>query len=112
MKIKAVSPPAAMAVMERTAAERVAISDAATSEDTYSARLEKAVEKLNSDAEAKNRQVRFALHKETNRIMIEVVDSATKQIVATFPPKQILDMVAAFEQDAEKTAQKAIREVK
>lgn len=46
-----------------------------------------------------NREVRFAIFDGTHRIMIEVVDKTTNQVVATFPPKQILKMAATMEQD-------------
>jgi flagellar protein FlaG len=67
--------------------------------ESYPKHLVKAVEGLNKDAEAANRQVRFALYKDTHRIMIEVLDKDTNQVVSTFPPKQILALEASFEEE-------------
>jgi flagellar protein FlaG len=69
-------------------------------ETKFPPRLVKAVIKLNKEAEALNREVRFAIYDGTHRIMIEVLDKQNNQVVATFPPKQILKMAEAFEQDA------------
>lgn len=103
MKISAVNPSSPPSALEQktAAAEKAAGANySATSTDTQQKEVVQAVEKLNKDAEATNRQVRFALHDDTHRILIEVVDKDTKQVVATFPPKQILDMMASFAKDA------------
>lgn len=67
--------------------------------DANPARLAKAVERLNNSAEAADRQVRFALYQDTQRIIVEVVDKKTNEVVATFPPKQILKMAEALESE-------------
>ena len=41
-------------------------------------------------------QARFAIHEATNRVMITVYHRQTGEIVREIPPKELLDMLAAF----------------
>lgn len=61
--------------------------------------LEKAVDTLNKKAEETNYDVRFAIYKDTNRVIVEVVDKTTKEVISTFPPKQILEMARMVDQE-------------
>ena len=36
----------------------------------------------------------YSVHKETNTVMIKVVDKIDKTVIAEFPPEKILDLVA------------------
>ena len=90
----------------------ISVTDTKTAKSVVSPNLAKAVDKLNKEAETLNREVRFAIYTGTHRIMIEVVDKQTNQVVATFPPKQILQMAAAIDQettDNNKTDNKAVK---
>jgi flagellar protein FlaG len=94
----------------------VSVNAGATDKSTNTAdanpeHLVKAVEKLNQNAEATNRQVRFALYNNTHRIFVEVVDKQTNEVVATFPPKQILKMAEALDQMSLAINQKINKEV-
>lgn len=117
MKIDAVNSAAAplYAEQQQAAAAKAGATvtvapDAAA--DTRSDRLVQAVEKLNNSAEAANRQVRFALYNRSRRVIVEVVDKKTDEVVATFPPEQILKMAEAMEQEIADTNKKANKEVK
>lgn len=61
--------------------------------------LKKAVDTLNQKAKETDYNVRFAIYKDTNRIIVEVVDNTTKQVVSTYPPKQILEMARMVDQE-------------
>lgn len=101
MKIGAVNTPPLKAEHKAPVLKyAAAASDPIASADDKPKDLEKVIEKMNQDAEAANREVRFALNEAAHRIVVEVVDKVTSEVIATFPPKQILDMMAAFAEEA------------
>lgn len=61
--------------------------------------LQKVVNQWNQNAEKKGQELRLAIHDETNRMIVEVVDSVTKKVISTFPPKQILALDDALEEE-------------
>ncbi|MBU2699154.1 flagellar protein FlaG [Sporomusaceae bacterium BoRhaA] len=61
--------------------------------------LQKVVDQWNQNAEKKNQELRLAIHEETNRMIVEVVDLTTKKVISTFPPKQILALDDALERE-------------
>lgn len=56
--------------------------------------IEKSVDKLNKFLEDENVHAVYERHDKFNQIMIKIVDNDTKEVVAEYPPKKILDMVA------------------
>lgn len=64
-----------------------------------SLQLGKAVETLNEKAKEENYAVQFAVYKDTNRIIVQVVDKSNNQVISTFPPKQILEMARMVDQE-------------
>lgn len=79
--------------------DQAAVNSTQTGDKDIDRRLAAAAERLNKAAAQTNRQIRFAVHKDTHRVMLEVVDSKTNKVLATFPPTQILDMIASLESD-------------
>jgi uncharacterized FlaG/YvyC family protein len=72
-----------------------------TSEWDYSenrAELENAIGKLNQTVEVYNQELKFVLHDKTHRFIVQVIDKKTEEVITEMPPKQILDMVAAFKE--------------
>jgi uncharacterized FlaG/YvyC family protein len=61
--------------------------------------LQKVVNQWNQNAEKKGPELRLAIHDETNRLIVEVVDSVTKKVISTFPPQQILALDDALEKE-------------
>lgn len=53
-----------------------------------------AVDRVNKAITGSNRQFEFSVHEKTNRIMVKVIDTSTKEIIREIPPEKILDMVA------------------
>lgn len=56
--------------------------------------VNKSVEKLNKFLEDENVHAVYERHEKLNQIMIKIVDDNTKEVIAEYPPKKILDMVA------------------
>lgn len=103
MKIDAVNSSGALQNVEnRTTSED--ISKVEKDKDNLpseidSPRLKDAVDKLNQKAKETNYDVQFAVYKDTNRIIVQVVDKTTKEVVSTFPPKQILEMARMVDKE-------------
>ena len=102
MKIDAISsaPASFVADSQTPAAVKAGATDEPKNGDKKTARLIKSVEILNDNAEANERQIRFAFYKDTHRIFVEVVDKETNQVVVTYPPEQILQMAEALQQQS------------
>lgn len=60
------------------------------SEDT----LNKGVERMNMAIQRADEHLQFSVHKETNRIVVKLVDTATDEVVREFPAEKFLDLVA------------------
>ncbi|MEG0772992.1 flagellar protein FlaG [Clostridium sp.] len=56
--------------------------------------IKKSVEKLNKFLEDEKVHAVYERHEKFNQIMIKIVDNDTKEVIAEYPPKKILDMVA------------------
>lgn len=60
--------------------------------------LQEGVKKLNTIAQAFDTGLRFRLHEESERFMVQVVDrSANNEVVKEIPPEKVLDMVAQIQ---------------
>jgi flagellar protein FlaG len=56
------------------------------------AALEKAAEGVNAFLKSSGSHVQFALHEGTKKVMVEVVDNDTEEVVRTIPSKELLDL--------------------
>lgn len=60
--------------------------------------LQNGVEKLNLTAQAFDTGLRFRLHEDSERLMVQVVDrSANNEVIKEIPPEKVLDMVARIQ---------------
>jgi len=59
--------------------------------------IEAAVLKLNDTAEAMQLSLRFQMHSESDRWMVQVVDIRHDEIVREIPPEKILNIVAQIQ---------------
>ncbi len=57
-----------------------------------------AVSGLNAFMESIDRDIAFAFHKQTQQLMVEVIDRKTHEVVQTFPPEALLDLAARIEE--------------
>jgi len=99
MKIDRVSSSGAVQNADNLT-DNAEINKADNTEQINSFQLGKAIDVLNKKAEEeKNYDVRFAMYKDTNRVIVQVVDKITNQVISTFPPEQILKMAEMVDQE-------------
>lgn len=56
--------------------------------------VESAVESINGAIEHINRGLRFSVHEDTQRMMVQVVDVVTQEVIKEIPPEDVLDTAA------------------
>ena len=114
MKASAVNPVSGNLNLEQPAAavRAGATGEPKTAEDDELGQVAKAVDLLNKNAAGTSRQTRFVLFEDTHRIYVEVVDRDTNQVIATYPPKQILQMAEALQQQVMDSFETTGKEVK
>lgn len=61
------------------------------------AEIEEAVMKLNDTAEAMQISLRFLMHRDSERWMVQVVDIRRDEIVREIPPEKVLNVVAQIQ---------------
>jgi flagellar protein FlaG len=66
-------------------------------DNTHMEELQQGVERLNSTAHTFNTGLRFLIHEETNRMMVQVVDLDEDKVIKEIPPEKVLNMVAQIQ---------------
>ncbi len=61
-------------------------------------KLEDKVDQLNKTVEIFDKKIHFQIHEETNRIMVQVIEAKTEEVLTEIPPEKILDLVARIEE--------------
>ncbi|NLY90583.1 MAG: flagellar protein FlaG [Firmicutes bacterium] len=61
-------------------------------------KLEEKVKQLNETVEIFDKRIHFEIHEETERIMVQVIEKETEEIISEIPPEKILDLVARIEE--------------
>ncbi|MEW5919754.1 MAG: flagellar protein FlaG [Bacillota bacterium] len=59
--------------------------------------LDEALRKMNQTAETFNVSLRFRVHEETERIMVQVINRDSKEVIREIPPERVLNMVAQIQ---------------
>jgi flagellar protein FlaG len=59
--------------------------------------MEKTVQQLNQTAETFNIGLRFKLHEETDRVMVQVVDTKANEVIKEIPPENLLRLAAQIQ---------------
>jgi len=67
-------------------------------QDDERKRFEEELEKLNQAADLFNKKIRFEIHEDTNRIMVQILHAETGDLLSELPPKKILDLLASMEE--------------
>ncbi|TSB48336.1 flagellar protein FlaG [Alkalicoccobacillus porphyridii] len=62
--------------------------------------LEHKIESMNDLLSTTPTSIKFNLHKDLDRIYVQVVDLQTKEVVKEIPPEEFLDMVASMLKNA------------
>lgn len=58
--------------------------------------LQKSIEKILKTLEGGSTSLKFDIHKDTNTIMVKVIDNDTQKVIREIPSEKILDMVASI----------------
>jgi flagellar protein FlaG len=54
----------------------------------------RAVDEVNAFLSSSNSHVQFQVHEASQRMMVEVIDDKTQEVVKTIPAKELLDLAA------------------
>ncbi|MCL6558519.1 MAG: flagellar protein FlaG [Firmicutes bacterium] len=68
------------------------------SEQDTTAQLTPALEKLNKTAPIFDFRFHFMIHEGTKRIMVQIIDQETGEVLNEIPPEKILDLVARIQE--------------
>ncbi|HHY15870.1 MAG TPA: flagellar protein FlaG [Firmicutes bacterium] len=71
------------------AREKAAVEEEVPRED-----LESAIERINGAMEFINKGLKFSVHEGAERIMVEVIDKATNEVIKEIPPRELLETLA------------------
>jgi flagellar protein FlaG len=66
-------------------------------EETMLEQLEEGIQKLNDTSEAFNLSLRFMLHQDSERWMVQVVDLVNDKVIREIPPEYVLNVVAQIQ---------------
>lgn len=66
------------------------------SRDVNEDELQKSIDKILKTLVGDSTSLKFDVHKETNTIMVKVIDNDTKEVIREIPPEKMLDMVASI----------------
>lgn len=61
------------------------------------AETEAAINKINRTVDAFNFSLRFEVHDESNRIMVQVIDKETDELIREIPPERLLRLAAQIQ---------------
>ncbi len=59
--------------------------------------LDKGIQQMNKAAEAFNVELRFSIHEGTDRVMVQVVNKQSQEVIREIPPERVLNMVAQIQ---------------
>ncbi|HHX88068.1 MAG TPA: flagellar protein FlaG [Firmicutes bacterium] len=65
---------------------------------SYLERLQKEVDRLNDTARIYNIGLRFSIHQETERLVVQVYDRRDNEVIREIPPEKVLNLVAQIQQ--------------
>lgn len=60
--------------------------------------LGKAVDKINEKVQQVMREIKFSVDDKSDRVVIKVIDQATKEVIREIPPEDIIDVAEKLEQ--------------
>ena len=61
-------------------------------------KLEDKIEQLNKTVEIFDKKLHFQIHEETDRIMVQIIETETDEVIGEIPPERVLDLVARIEE--------------
>lgn|GEM_PF-972451 len=66
-------------------------------DDVDKAELEKKIEELDKNLSLFTKGFKFAVHEETGKLIVQIIDKKSDRVVVEIPPSEALDMEARFE---------------
>jgi flagellar protein FlaG len=60
--------------------------------------VENTVRKLNQAVALFNKQLSFVIHEKTEKMMVQIIDKETKEVIKEIPPREILDLEARIKE--------------
>lgn len=69
-------------------------SEGKLSSEEYRIKLDEKINEMNNITETINENLSFKLHDDTERLMVQVINSQTKEVIKEMPPEEILDLAA------------------
>lgn len=79
----------AQGVQQRQHQNRVELTD-----DDESRLVKRMAEMLNESARWSHKRLRFVVHDKTERLMVQVLDVETEEVIREIPPEEMLDLVS------------------
>ena len=64
---------------------------------SFPERLQEEIERLNDTAGIFNISLRFRIHEESERMMVQVYDREREEVIREIPPEQVLNLVAQIQ---------------
>lgn len=61
-------------------------------------KLKDKLQQLNKTVEIFDKKLHFQIHEETDRIMVQIIETATEEVIGEIPPERVLDLVARIEE--------------
>lgn len=74
--------------------EPLAPAEAAPKAEPTVEELARALEGMNAFVGDNNSHIQFAMHQEAQRMMVQVVNNETHEVIKTMPSKELLDLAA------------------
>ncbi|NLJ56754.1 MAG: flagellar protein FlaG [Firmicutes bacterium] len=65
--------------------------------EEYGENLKEALEKVNTTVEAFHTGLRFRIHEETERVMVQIVNLVDDEVIKEIPPEKLLNVVAQIQ---------------
>lgn len=60
--------------------------------------VQQAVDAINSALNVMEKDVNLKIHPETNRVIVQIIDAETNQVIKEIPPEKILNLVLKLEE--------------
>lgn len=79
----------AQGIQQRQHQNRVDLTD-----DDESRLVKRMAEMMNESARWAHKRLRFRVHDETERVMVQVIDGETDEVIREIPPEEVLDLVS------------------
>jgi flagellar protein FlaG len=92
------SPASILPSEPKNRPEEVKINDKQSVHDhNFLDEVHEALRQANRATEAVNVSLRFKLHEDSNRFMVQVVNNQENEVIKEIPPEKILDLIARIQ---------------